>query len=33
MDNAAAAITRTANQIMQRSGGRRVLVLCGPGAL
>jgi hydroxyethylthiazole kinase-like uncharacterized protein yjeF len=31
MDNAAAAITRTANQILQKSSGRRVLVLCGPG--
>ena len=31
MENAAAAITRTANQILQKSSGRRVLVLCGPG--
>ena len=31
MENAAAAITRTTNQILQKSSGRRVLVLCGPG--
>ncbi|MGA8171078.1 MAG: NAD(P)H-hydrate epimerase, partial [Methylocystis sp.] len=31
MENAAAAITRVANQILQKSSGRRVLVLCGPG--
>ena len=31
MENAAAAITRTANQTFQKSSGRRVFVLCGPG--
>jgi len=31
MENAAAAIARIANQTLQKSSGRRVLVLCGPG--
>lgn len=31
MENAAAAIARTVNQILQRTSGRRILVLCGPG--
>jgi hydroxyethylthiazole kinase-like uncharacterized protein yjeF len=31
MENAAAAIAAAVNQILQKSSGRRVLVLCGPG--
>lgn len=31
MESAAAAIARTTNLILQKSSGRRVLVLCGPG--
>lgn len=31
MENAAAAIARAASQILQKTSGRRVLVLCGPG--
>lgn len=31
MESAAAAITRATSQILQRTSGRRVLVLCGPG--
>ncbi len=31
MENAAATIATTVNQILQKSSGRRVLVLCGPG--
>lgn len=31
MENAAAAIARTVNQILQRTSGRRILILCGPG--
>jgi hydroxyethylthiazole kinase-like uncharacterized protein yjeF len=31
MENAAAAIAKAANNILNRTSGRRVLVLCGPG--
>jgi hydroxyethylthiazole kinase-like uncharacterized protein yjeF len=31
MEKAADAVVRVANQILQKSSGRRVLVLCGPG--
>ncbi|MBM3625077.1 MAG: bifunctional ADP-dependent NAD(P)H-hydrate dehydratase/NAD(P)H-hydrate epimerase, partial [Alphaproteobacteria bacterium] len=31
MESAAAAIARATSQILQRTSGRRVLVLCGPG--
>lgn len=31
MENAAAAIAKTANNILNKTSGRRVLVLCGPG--
>ena len=31
MESAAAAIARVASRILQRTSGRRVLVLCGPG--
>jgi hydroxyethylthiazole kinase-like uncharacterized protein yjeF len=31
MENAGGAIARTVNRILQRTSGRRILVLCGPG--